>query len=182
MEPSTMDTDWIEAVMRINSAIVAAEDRLAVQVSELLTMAMEGRDMAEAEARLLSYARSLVLMRATQAQLLQEPGCGGVNAVDDQMDAYGQHPLFVLVSNLDRDFARVASRQPILPHRDDGLDRLLLRFIKARKLTSVFVLDEGLAFANVEVEAGHWAASFECKRAMLASLGILDKGYSEKFV
>jgi hypothetical protein len=77
MEPSTMDTDWIEAVMRINSAIVAAEDRLAVQVSELLTMAMEGRDMAEAEARLLSYARSLVLMRATQAQLLQEPGCGG---------------------------------------------------------------------------------------------------------
>ena len=72
-----MDTDWIEAVMRINSAVVAAEDRLAVQVSELLTMSMEGKDTAEAEALLLSCARSLVLMRATQTQLLQEPGCRG---------------------------------------------------------------------------------------------------------
>ena len=72
-----MDTCWIEAVMRINSAIVAAEDRLAVHVAELLTMAQEGKDTVEAEALLLSYTRSLVLMRATLTQLLQEPGCGG---------------------------------------------------------------------------------------------------------
>ena len=63
--------------MRINSAIVAAEARLAVQASELLTMVMEGKDTAKAEALLLSCVRGVVLMRTAQSRLLQEPGCVG---------------------------------------------------------------------------------------------------------
>lgn len=67
-----MDTTWLESVLRMNEAIIAAEDRLNVQVAELLNMAMEGQDTAEAEGLLLSYGHSLALLRATQAQLLQD--------------------------------------------------------------------------------------------------------------
>ena len=72
-----MDTDWIEAVMRINTAIVAAEARLNKKVAELLALAMEGQDTSEAEALLMAHGRSLGLLRATQAQLLQETEAGG---------------------------------------------------------------------------------------------------------
>jgi hypothetical protein len=72
-----MDTDWIEAVMRINTAIVEAEARLNTKVAELLTLAMEGQDTADAEALLMAQGRSLGLLRATQAQLLQELEAGG---------------------------------------------------------------------------------------------------------
>jgi hypothetical protein len=76
-EPRMMDTDWIEAVMRINTAIVEAEARLNTKVAELLTLAMEGQDTADAEALLMAQGRSLGLLRATQAQLLQELEAGG---------------------------------------------------------------------------------------------------------
>ena len=72
-----MDTDWIDAVMRINTAIVAAEARLNTKVAELLTMAMDGQDTAEAEALLMAHGRSLGLLRAAQAHLLQEAEAGG---------------------------------------------------------------------------------------------------------
>ena len=72
-----MDTDWIDAVLRINTAIVAAEARLNAKVAELLTLAMDGQDTAEAEALLMAHGRSLGLLRATQAQLLQEPEAEG---------------------------------------------------------------------------------------------------------
>jgi hypothetical protein len=72
-----MDTDWIDAVMRINTAIVAAEVSLNTKVAELLALAMEGQDTADAEALLMAQGRSLGLLRATQAQLLQELDAGG---------------------------------------------------------------------------------------------------------
>jgi hypothetical protein len=72
-----MDTDWIDAVMRINTAIVAAEVSLNTKVAELLALAMEGQDTADAEALLMAQGRSLGLLRATQAQLLQELEAGG---------------------------------------------------------------------------------------------------------
>ena len=72
-----METCWIEAVVRINSAIVEAEACITTQASELLTMAQEGKDTAQVEWLLVSYTHSLVLLRAAQTLLLQEPDCEG---------------------------------------------------------------------------------------------------------
>lgn len=69
-----METDWIEAVMRTNAAIVAAEARFSAQAASLVALARSGQDTTEAEDFLLSCRKTLVLLRALQAQLLHTPG------------------------------------------------------------------------------------------------------------
>ncbi|WP_264048373.1 hypothetical protein [Methylobacterium flocculans] len=69
-----METDWIEAVMRTNAAIVEAEARFSAQAASLIALALSGQDTTEAEDLLLSCRKTLVLLRALQAQLLRMPG------------------------------------------------------------------------------------------------------------
>ena len=66
-----MAEDWIEAVMRMNTAIVAAETRFNAQVGRVVAMTEGGHDTTQAEGLLVSYQRSLDLLRTLQAQLLR---------------------------------------------------------------------------------------------------------------
>jgi len=67
-----MGTDWIEALMRLNTHILEAETRFASQVDILITRARRDQDTIESEGMIVSYQRSLVLLRALRAQLLQD--------------------------------------------------------------------------------------------------------------
>ena len=67
-----MSTGWIDAVMRMNQAIVAAQTRFDAQVIVLVETADRGQDTTEAEGLLVSHRRSLNLLRTIQAQLLRE--------------------------------------------------------------------------------------------------------------
>lgn len=67
-----MDTGWIEAVMRLNGAIIEEESRFNAQVIKLVETSNHGQDTTEAEGLLREHKRKLVLLRALQAQLLQE--------------------------------------------------------------------------------------------------------------
>lgn len=71
------ETNWIEAVVRVNTDIVAAEERVNAKVAELFAMVMEGRETVEGEALLVSYGQDLVRLRAIQAEQLQNVGTGG---------------------------------------------------------------------------------------------------------
>lgn len=68
-----METDWINVVMGLNARIVAAEARFNAQAIALVETADQGQDTTEAERLLVSHRRNLVLLRAVQAQLLQDP-------------------------------------------------------------------------------------------------------------
>jgi hypothetical protein len=67
-----MDTNWIEAVMRTNTAIVAAEDRFNTQVALALTALIEGQDTTTAQARITICGQRLGWLRRVQAELLQD--------------------------------------------------------------------------------------------------------------
>lgn len=66
-----MGTGWIEAVLRMNAQVVAAEARVHAQVAHVAEMAACAQDTTQEEALLVSYITSLGLLRAIQARLLQ---------------------------------------------------------------------------------------------------------------
>lgn len=65
-----VDTDWIDAVMRMNEAIVAAEARFKRQVIEVIRAENRGQDTIRAEARLTTCQANLNLLRGMQSSLL----------------------------------------------------------------------------------------------------------------
>lgn len=67
-----MSTGWIEAVMRLNEAIVEAEVAFDAQVITLVAAAERGQRTSEAEQLLQARKRKVALLRIMQDHLLRE--------------------------------------------------------------------------------------------------------------
>jgi hypothetical protein len=63
---------WIEALVAINEAIIACEQRLHRQCAHIVERAAEGQNTAEDEMLLASYMTSLKLIRAHRDSLLAD--------------------------------------------------------------------------------------------------------------
>ena len=67
----------------------------------------------------------------------------------------GQHPLAVLVANLDGDVSGIALGKLVAPDLSRRLRGLPLGVIEVAELQSLVIADEACPLANVEVEARH---------------------------
>lgn len=67
-----VDTEWIDEVMMINTAIVVAQADFADQVARLVAIAEQGKNTTHEEALLASYQTNLRLLRVVRGQFIQD--------------------------------------------------------------------------------------------------------------